>query len=386
MPRSLSLDAPRGKRQEIEIISHMRMRYIQYGFLSFSLHIIQSIGLALVAFVGGGLLAMQSESSKGASSSGSVPIVGFVVLIILLTPIAYFFGMPFYQLKIKRYFQPGKSFGFFRQTEPQLKRICLVIAAICGIAYIASFIFLRSYSIFRSLNFNLGMLTFSFGLVSVLLKIHGEIDHMASSELQRVTSVNQDDFILACKTYDKTPRPGSKLVGFTRSAVYAVKFTSGDNFNVTDNYDVAIIPLDKVCGVGLRTVSRKISFDTFGYIPNSISLMLKTNDGNHYAIRIDSTDGYQTNCFLFANSVLKIFDALLSDDRLKDIPTLGQKNIKKVVRGSEANLASPTTLGINDKSITDPSYAPSSLSSNQNSSVSATTSTQQKGRGRVIDL
>lgn len=114
--------------------------------------------------------------------------------------------------------------------------------------------------------------------------------------------------------------------------------------------------------------------------------MLKTNDGNHYAIRIDSTDGYQTNCFLFANSVLKIFDALLSDDRLKDIPTLGQKNIKKVVRGSEANLASPTTLGINDKSITDPSYAPSSLSSNQNSSVSATTSTQQKGRGRVIDL
>lgn len=238
-----------------------------------------------------------------------------LVLLLLFAVFAYITVSGLWQLGFEHTYIPRKSIKRFRLTERQLQKLYRNIAFACIPLYAVVFM-LNRMGIFASIGFRpyslfffLGSFGFSCYFASKMVKVHGNVDQIASKYLKSLYESNSQDIILSFQSFKHSPKKGARVVGATKDFIFSSRFNYGE-------WTTTSIPFSEIQAIGICADARRsFSLDQPLYLPSSARIILQSSDGSYYRIEIDTTDGFQTNCFLFCRGLLEIFDNYLEGSR-----------------------------------------------------------------------
>lgn len=304
MSRSLELGQESVARARVRRLTARQMRFIEYGWKALFREAFFTFGTLFWSFLLS--LAIYLAFGGGASDKPNSSAVN-AVLIFYLATLIYIPAIAFWQLGMKHYFIPGKSLARFRLSEDQLKKLLTFGSVTCGVMYIIVIILLKTgvarTIVHPSTGGFLGGLGISLYFASRLIKVHGDTDQIASKYIGEQLNSKTGEVLLSFQSFKDQPRRGSRIVGVTNEIVFSAVF-NGKEWQTTK------IPLSQIKSIGMRAASRKrFSWDQPLYLPSSAAIVIQAEEGSYYKLVIDTTDGFQTNCFLFCKAFLEIIDS-----------------------------------------------------------------------------
>lgn len=336
MSRDIEIGGHTASRNKVRRLTARQMRFIEYGWRAIFQEVFFTFSTLMSSFIVGMIIFTQLNG--GEMETTNAPAIGILLLFYAGTLI-YIVGSAWLQLSIIHYYMPGKSLARFRLTEETLKKL-FTIGAVLSIALFAILFVLSrlGFEIPRAAG-TLPAMGISFYFASKLIKLHGDTDQIASKYITDHLESKNSDIILSYQSFKYSPKKGSRVVGATNEVVFSA------NYNGTD-WVTTVIPFSEIKSFGMRAASRRsFSLDQPLYLPSAARVTIQTHSGMFYTLLLETTDGFQTNCFLFCKGFLMIIDRYIG---AKYCSMLNTKNLKRSVHtGQSPNIGTlPEGAGV----------------------------------------